>query len=137
MHPKSNCKTGLPQWLITHSKSFNLKNPPEGNRRKRGSQSQAIGRSRGGLATKIVALVDALSNLVKFQLLPVQAHDIKGVAPLIKGVSFNALLTDKAFDADWLLQADPSKNGKITMGRRKNGTGTWFSCSSDSCDRGV
>ena len=29
---------------------------------------------------------------------------MKGVAPLIKGVSFDALLADKAFDADWLLQ---------------------------------
>ena len=31
---------------------------------------------------------------------------MKGVAPLIKGASFEALLADKAFDADWLLQ-DP------------------------------
>lgn len=29
---------------------------------------------------------------------------MKGVAPLISGVSFDALLADKAFDADWLLQ---------------------------------
>ena len=29
---------------------------------------------------------------------------MKGVGPLIKGVSFDALLADKAFDADWLLQ---------------------------------
>lgn len=28
---------------------------------------------------------------------------MKGVAPLINGVSFGALLADKAFDADWLL----------------------------------
>ena len=49
-------------------------------------------------------MVDALGNLVRFLLLPGQAHDMKGVAPLIKGVSFNALLADKAFDADWLLQ---------------------------------
>ena len=56
------------------------------------------------MTTKIVALVDALGNLVRFLLLPGQAHDMKGVAPLIKGVSFNALLADKAFDADWLLQ---------------------------------
>jgi transposase len=48
--------------------------------------------------------VDALGNLVRFLLLPGQAHDMKGVAPLIKGVSFDALLADKAFDADWLLQ---------------------------------
>jgi len=32
-----------------------------------------------------VALVDALGNLVRFLLLPGQAHDMKGVAPLIKG----------------------------------------------------
>ena len=56
------------------------------------------------MTTKIVALVDALGNLVKFLLLPGQAHDMKGVAPLIEGVSFDALLTDKAFDTDWLLQ---------------------------------
>jgi hypothetical protein len=37
-----------------------------------GTQSQAIGRSRGGLTTKIVALVDALGNLIDFALLPGQ-----------------------------------------------------------------
>ena len=28
---------------------------------------------------------------------------MKGVGPLIKGVSFDALRADKAFDPDWLL----------------------------------
>ena len=51
-----------------------------------------------------MALVDALGNLVRFLLLPGQAHDMKGVAPLIKDVSFGALLADKAFDANWLLE---------------------------------
>ena len=37
---------------------------------KGGTKTQAIGRSRGGLTTKIVALVDALGNLVRFVLLP-------------------------------------------------------------------
>lgn len=60
--------------------------------------------ARGGLTTKIVALVDALVNLVRFLLLPAQTHDMKGVAPLIKCVSSDALLADKAFDADWVLQ---------------------------------
>ena len=48
--------------------------------------------------------MDALGNLVRFLLRPGQAHDTKGVGPLIKGVSFDALLAEKAFDADWLLQ---------------------------------
>jgi transposase len=83
---------------------------------------------RGGLTTKIVALVDALGNLVKFLLLPVQAHDMKGFAPLIEGVSFDALLADKAFDTDWLLQdvdargatavIPPKANRKIKRVRR-------------------
>ncbi len=51
-----------------------------------------------------MALVDALGNLVRFLLLPGQAHDMKGVAPLIKDLPFGALLADKAFDADWLLE---------------------------------
>ena len=51
-----------------------------------------------------MALVDALGNLVKFLLLPGQTHDMKGVAPLIEGVSFDTLLADKAFDTDGLLQ---------------------------------
>lgn len=48
--------------------------------------------------------MDALGNLIRFLLLPGQAHDMKGVAPLIRNVSFGALLADKAFDADWLLE---------------------------------
>ena len=67
-----------------------------------GTRTQAIGRSRGGLTTKIVALVDALGTLVRFVLLPGQHHDSVGVRPLIEGVAFGALLGDKAFDADWL-----------------------------------
>ena len=68
----------------------------------RGDPKQALGRSRGGLTTKIVALVDALGNLVRFVLLPGQRHDTVGVPPLIEGVAFGALLGDKAFDVDWL-----------------------------------
>lgn len=64
---------------------------------KRGSCHQAIGRSRGGLTTKIVALVDALGNLARFVLLPGQRHD--SIAPdLIEGIDMEALLADKGFD---------------------------------------
>lgn len=51
-----------------------------------------------------MALVDALGNVARFLPLPGQAHDMKGVAPLIRDVSFGALLADKAFDANWLLE---------------------------------
>ena len=67
-----------------------------------GTQAQAIGRSRGGLTTKILALVDALGNLARFLLLPGQRHDSVGVDPLICNLDFGALLADKAFDGDEL-----------------------------------
>jgi hypothetical protein len=70
-----------------------------------GTQTQAIGRSRGGLTTKIVALVDALGNLVRFVLQPGQQHDSAGVAPLLHDLAFDALLADKAFDSN-ALRAD-------------------------------
>ena len=54
------------------------------------------------MTTKIVALTDALGNLVRFVLLPGQRCDIIGVPPLIEGIAFGALLGDKAFDVDWL-----------------------------------
>ena len=54
------------------------------------------------MTCKIVALVDALGRLVRFVLLPGQRHDLVGVAPVIRDVPFDALLADKAFDADWL-----------------------------------
>ncbi|QQO22702.1 IS5 family transposase [Bradyrhizobium diazoefficiens] len=46
---------------------------------KRGTQNQAIGRSKGGMTTKILALTDALGNLVRFMLLPGQRFDAVGV----------------------------------------------------------
>src|SRR5437764_14292963 len=61
---------------------------------------QAIGRSRGGLTTKIHALVDALGNPVDLILTPGQAHDLACAEPLIDSADPNALIGDKAYDAD-------------------------------------
>ena len=49
-------------------------------------------------------MAGALGNWFRFLPLPGQAHDIRGVAPVIHDVSFGALLAGKALDADWLLQ---------------------------------
>jgi transposase len=69
-----------------------------------------------------VALVDALGNLVRFLLLPGQTHDMKGVAPLIKDISFDARLADKAFDAGWLLQDLNARGAKAVIPPKANRT---------------
>ena len=51
----------------------------------KGTQDQAIGKSKGGWTTKVLALTDAIGNPVRFRLLPGDRYDTAGVAPLIEG----------------------------------------------------
>ena len=67
------------------------------------------------MTTKILALTDALGNLVRFVLLPGQRHDMIGVAPLIKGVAFGGLIADKAFDANWIIAELNKRGAKIVI----------------------
>ena len=57
------------------------------------------------MTCKILALTDALGNLIDFRLHPGQAHDLRGTAGLIAGLSCGKLLADRAFDANWLREA--------------------------------
>jgi transposase len=52
------------------------------------------------LTTKIHALVDGLGNPVNLLLSPGQVHDLACAEPLIENASPDALIGDKAFDAD-------------------------------------
>ena len=90
------------------------------SRRKRGTQSQAIGKSRGGLTTKILALTDALGNLVRVVLLPGQRYGTVGVAPLIKGIEFNGLIADKALNANWIIAELNQRGAKIVISQKVN-----------------
>lgn len=65
--------------------------------------SQGIGRTVSGWATKILALTDALGNLVRFELMPGQNYDTVDVPPLIQDVAFGGLTADKAFDIHAIL----------------------------------
>ena len=67
------------------------------------------------MTTKILALTDALGNLVKFILMPGQRHDITGVKELIADVRFDALLADKAFDANWLIEELNRRGAQVVI----------------------
>jgi len=72
------------------------------------------------MTTKILALTDALGNLVRFVLLPGQRYDTIGVAPLIEGIEFDALLADKAFDANWIIAEMDRRGAAICISQRPN-----------------
>ena len=67
------------------------------------------------MTTKILALTDALGNLVRFVLLPGQRYDTVGVPPLIEGVTFDALIADKAFDSNAIIADLNERGAKIVI----------------------
>ena len=72
------------------------------------------------MTTKVLALTDALGNLVRFKLLPGQRSEITGVPALIEGLSFDAVLADKAFDADHLRDALKARNAVAVIPAKRN-----------------
>ena len=64
-----------------------------------------MGRSRGGLTTKIHALVDANGLPIALKLTQGQAHDGRSAADMLDGLGAGqTLLADRAYDSDALRQ---------------------------------
>lgn len=69
-------------------------NPPGGQ------AQQAIGRTKGGINTKLAAVVDAHGRAVQLCLAPGQQHDLKAVVPLLPALRHRHAVADRGFDAD-------------------------------------
>jgi transposase len=64
---------------------------------------QSMGRSRGGLTSKIHVVVDRNGLPVQLALTPGEAHDNRLVAKLLPHLkSGSMLLADRGYDADWI-----------------------------------
>jgi len=57
-------------------------------------------------------------DLVRFNLLPGNRHDTLGVAPLIEDIEFDAILADKAFDSNWIIERMNERGAKIVISQR-------------------
>jgi transposase len=65
-----------------------------------------MGRSRGGLTTKIHALVDAAGLPIALKLTEGQAHDGRSACDMLEAlVEGQTLLADRAYDSDALRQS--------------------------------
>jgi transposase len=70
-----------------------------------------MGRSRGGLTTKIHALVDANGLPILLKLTPGQAHDGQSAADMLSHITRGQiLLADRAYDSD-ALRAEMKSRG--------------------------
>jgi transposase len=74
------------------------------------------------MTTKILALTDALGNLVRFELMPGHRFDTVGLAPLIEGVSFGGLIADKAFDSNHIIADLNERGAKIVISQHSRRT---------------
>lgn len=70
---------------------------------KGGGQNEALGRSRGGLGTKIHLLTDGTGCPLRFILTGGQVNDCTQALPLLEGMSAAAVLGDKAYDSSTIL----------------------------------
>jgi transposase len=68
-----------------------------------GNRQQDMGRSRGGLTSKIHAVVDANGLPVRLGPTPGEAHDNRLCSVLLTELQPRAtLLADRGYDADWI-----------------------------------
>ena len=74
------------------------------------------------MTTKILALTDALGNLVRFELLPGHRFDTVGVPPLIDGIEFGGLIADKAFDSNDIIADLNERGAKVVISQHPRRT---------------
>lgn len=74
-----------------------------------------MGRSRGGLTTKIHMLVDALGRPLRFIVTAGQVGDITQAPALLKGQSGDAVLADKAYDSNALRETIDSMGAEAVI----------------------
>ena len=68
-----------------------------------GNREQHMGRSRGGLTSKVHAVVDANGLPVRLGLTPGEAHDNELCPVLLAGLRPRTMvLADRGYDADWI-----------------------------------
>ena len=80
-----------------------------------------MGRSRGGLTTKIHALVDAKGLPFRFLLTPGQAHDAGAAEALLQALAADSfVLGDKAYDADWIRELIEAQGAVANIPDRSN-----------------
>ncbi len=87
---------------------------------KRGADAQGLGRSRGGLSTKIHAAGDALGLPVRLIASPGQRNDIAYAHELIDGFQARYTIADKGYDANDLIDKIVGTQAAVVIPPKRN-----------------
>lgn len=88
----------------------------------RKSGLQALGRSRGGLSTKLHLAVDSTGRPLRLIVTEGQAHDISCANELVEHLRTKAVIADKGYDSDAFVQAVRATGAKVVILPRSNRT---------------
>jgi len=91
-----------------------------GAAKKAEQESEAMGKSRGGLSTKIHAAVDGLGNPIRLLLTAGQASEYGQSLPLIEGFSTDYVLADKGYDSNEFIDAVEQAGAEPVIPPKKN-----------------
>src|SRR5215469_7947520 len=88
------------------------------------NRAQSMGRSRGGLTSKIHALVDTNGLPVRLALTPGEAHDNRLAGKLLSRLKPGSmLLADRGYDADWIRELTIRKGAWANIPPKSNRNG--------------
>jgi transposase len=83
-------------------------------------QEQGIGRSKGGFTSKLHAACDGLGNPVRFFITAGQRSDYSKALDLIEGKKMKALIADKGYDANYMVEAASIVGAETVIPPRSN-----------------
>lgn len=87
------------QYLMIDSTIVRAHQQAATGRKKGGSEGKALGRSRGGLSTKIHLLADEVGLPVAFRITAGQAAEYAQAIALLEGQRAEAVIADKGYDS--------------------------------------
>jgi transposase len=82
-------------------------------------EQEQLGRSRGGVSTKIHVAVDGLGKPTKIFLSPGQDHDVTKAPALIRDSEAEKVIADKAYDSDALIAQIEAQGATPVIPSRK------------------
>lgn len=89
-------------------------------RAQKGGEAQGLGRSRGGFSSKLHASNDGLGNPLELQVSGGERHDITQAFALLEGSQAEAVLADKAYDSQSLIEWLEEQGIEAVIPPRKN-----------------
>ncbi|MBY5589848.1 IS5 family transposase [Rhizobium leguminosarum] len=109
------------EWLMIDSTIVRAHQHAAGARKvKGGGDAQGLGRSRGGLSTKIHAATESLGLPVRLIASPGQRNDIAFAHDLVEGIQAAATIADKGYDADHLCDKITETGADVVIPPKRN-----------------